>query len=124
MKSQLLLSKKTGNVVLMLQFKDLSPAQQKFVLLVELHFPQIKERGTITYKEINEVHDFFLEKRKENKNYKVMKALWLVTNNKIERSLYKFPLSEEKVAPPSEPLTEWDLMYQAELARYGITPLP
>lgn len=107
----------------MLQFKDLTPSRQKFVSLVELHFPEIKERGTITYKEIQDIHEFFVSKREENKNYKVSKPLWLITSNAIERGNYKFPASD--AAETTEEIqSEWDHLYYAELARYGIKPRP
>ena len=52
----------------MLQYKDLTPKRKKYVDLVEIHFPEIAQRGVISLKEIESTYNFFYKKREENKN--------------------------------------------------------
>jgi hypothetical protein len=103
----------------MLNYKDLSPAKRKWVDLVEYFFPDIKERGVITFKELNEIHAFLKEKRKEDIRYRVAKPLWLIMANATGRGIYKFPATEKNedvvdIDPALEPY------YQTSLEKYGI----
>jgi hypothetical protein len=104
----------------MLNYTDLSPAKQKYIDLVELFFPDIKTRGVITFQEMNDIHAFFVKKREENKKYKCSMPIWLITSNAMSRGVYKFPASDVTIEQDTSGLTELDLQYHAELARYGI----
>ena len=109
----------------MVTYNDISPAQKRWVDLVEIFFPGVKSRGAVTYKEIHEIHDFFVSKRAEDKRFKVSMPIWLITANAMERGVYKFPASD--AIPDDEPAdidTELEQIYLSELARYGITPKP
>lgn len=99
-------------------YTDLSPAQRKWVDLVEIHFPEIND--TITYKQLLEMYNYFLELRKQNKNYRVSKPLWLITNNAIERGVYKFPGRKVKI---NKDFSEMEMLYHSELAEFDIEPI-
>lgn len=105
----------------MLTWDDLSPARQKWVRLVQLHYPEIKSE--ITYAQIKEIHKEFSDKRSQDKRYKCAFALWLIGPNAISRGVYFFPA--EGNIPPNQPETtsaksELDVAYEEELAAYGI----
>lgn len=105
----------------MLNYSDLSKAQQRWVNLVEKNFPDIK--GSLTYKQIQDIHTFFTEKRKEDSRFKISKALWLITNNAVSRGVYKFPSSTvEEIEVETVIDSELEANYKAELAKFGITP--
>ena len=99
----------------MLQFNDLSPAQRRWVELVELHFPNTGD--TITYADIKMIDGFFRGKRQQDSRFKVSKPLWLITHNAVERGVYLFPGSGVKLA---ESLTDREAEYRAELAKFSI----
>ena len=104
----------------MLTWNDLSPARQKWVRLVQMHYPEITE--TITFKQIKEIHEHFLSLREEDKRYKVSYALWLIGNNAISRGVYFFP-AEENTPPEKESSVvddKLELEYKKELELYGI----
>ena len=61
----------------MLEYDDLSLGQSKWVDLVEHFFPDIKERGVITFKELNEIHAFLKEKRKEEIGLVLKNLSWI-----------------------------------------------
>jgi hypothetical protein len=101
----------------MLYYKDLSPAQRRWVELVEAYFPRSDPQ--ITYAEIKQIHDFFVGKRREDARFKISKPLWLITNNALSRGRYLFPASSvpQCVAaclPPEE------ATYRQELAKFSI----
>lgn len=104
----------------MLEYDDLSPAQKRWVDLVELFFPDIQLRGKITYKEIQEVHEFLLKKRDEDKRFKCAMPLWVITNNALSRGVYQFPASDVSKAMTFD--EKMEQFYLAELARFGIKP--
>lgn len=104
----------------MLSYPDLTHTQRKWVDLVEIHFPEIE--GTITYKQVLEVHDFFTSKRVENKAYKISKALWLITNNKTGHGIYMFPGSKIGDIPSETEDSPAEIAYKEELIKLGIKP--
>jgi hypothetical protein len=110
----------------MLSYEDLSAAQKRWVDLVEIHFPNILDvtNGTLTYKDILQIDNFFREKRSENKKYKVSKPIWLITNNAVERGKYKFPSSTfgEIIDENAPVASDMEVNYQNELKRLGIKP--
>ena len=101
----------------MLYYKDLSPAQRRWVELVEAYFPRSDPQ--ITYAEIKQIHTFFVGKRREDARFKISKPLWLITNNALTRGRYMFPASNaiQRIAAclPQEELT-----YRQELAKFSI----
>ena len=99
----------------MLQFNALSPAQRRWVELVELYFPNTGK--TISYAELKKIDGFFRGKRQDDPRFKVSKPLWLITHNAIERGVYLFPASGVKIA---ETLTDREAEYRAELAKFSI----
>lgn len=103
----------------MLRYSDLTAGQRKFVDLVELHFPNITTE--ITHTQIKEIHEFFIGKRAEHKNFKVAKALWIVTNNYISRGLYRFP-GTNGLPPDIVDYSPQELAYRDELEKLGIKP--
>jgi len=108
----------------MLSYSDLSKAKQRWVNLVEKHFPNILDvtKGVLSYKDLQDIHANFTARRVEGKQFKVSKPLWLISNNAISRGVYKFPFStvEEIVDEQAEPDTEMEIRYQAELAKLDI----
>ena len=109
----------------MLSYNDLTRAQKRWVELVELHFSNILDvsKNILTYKDINEIDNFFRSKRVENKRYKISKPLWLITNNASARGVYKFPAStivEELVDDRAPVDSVMELNYKAELKKLNI----
>ena len=105
----------------MLNYTDLSKAQRRWVDLVEEYFPDISD--TLTYKQIQDIHAFFTEKRKEDSKFKISKALWLITNNAVTRGTYKFPKSSiAEIEVETVIDSELEVRYKAELAKFGIQP--
>lgn len=100
----------------MLQYHHLTPAQRKWVDLVQLYFPEIVNE--ITFKQVTAIHQFFLEKRNENKKYKVGMPLWLISNNAIRKGVYFFPVSMYNNT--NESLTNTEIHFRAELSRSGL----
>lgn len=104
----------------MLNYDDLSPSQQKFIDLTIIHFPELAQGGKCTYKELMHIHETFVSYRAKDKAYKMSKPLWLITNNAIERGVYQLPLPNQKIEVNiTNPM---ELMYRAELKRFGIKP--
>ena len=100
----------------MLQYHNLTPAQRKWVELVQLHFPEIVNE--ITFKQVTAIHQFFLEKRNDNKKYKVGMPLWLITNNAIRKGVYFFPVSMYNNT--LESITYTETQFRAELSKDGL----
>ena len=73
-------------------FAELTPARRKWVLLVQQFFPTIAERGTITYKELHDVHDYFLSKRSDDSTFNVGFPIWIIQSCTISRGVYRLPL--------------------------------
>jgi hypothetical protein len=99
----------------MLHYHNLTPAQRKWVELVQIHFPEITSE--ITFTQINTIHEFFLGKRSEHKNYKVGMPTWLITNNSLKRGVYFFPASMYNNT--DVPLTEKETQFRSELSESG-----
>jgi hypothetical protein len=107
----------------MLEFSNLSPAQKKWVRLVELHHPEVKD--TVTFAQIKQFHEEFKQLRSVDKSYKVSMPLWIITANAIRRGVYFFPGTENAVDPepadePMEIIPELEVEYQKELQNFGI----
>ena len=100
----------------MLQYHHLSAAQRKWVDLVQFHFPEITNE--ITFKQVTAIHNFFLEKRKENAKYKVGMPLWLISNNALKKGVYFFPVSMYNNT--NESLTNTEIQFRSELSKDGI----
>lgn len=105
----------------MLTYKDLTPAQKKWVALVEYTHPEVKD--TITRTQVFAFHEEFMKLRAKDKKYKVGLPLWLCNSNIVERGVYYFPSENNNTAvaesTPKESNPNED-EYTARLARYGI----
>lgn len=105
----------------MITYDKLTPAQSKWLDLVEILFPTIYECDIITHAQLKMIHDQLTELRKTDKKYKVGWPIWLITNNAVTRGCYKLPKEESKLVDVDpdvdNPFYE---NYRAELARYGI----
>lgn len=106
----------------MLMWQNLSKAQQRWVTLVEMFYPEVED--TVTFQQIHEFHEFFKSKRTEDPKYKVGLALWMITHNAISRGVYFFPSQKNSLdIEPDEPVEvdpELEPLYQQELMNYGI----
>lgn len=106
----------------MMTWFELSKAQQRWVTLVQMFHPEVKD--SVTFQQIRAFHDEFMSKRSEGKQYKIGFPIWLITNNAIERGAYFFPSEENASQMEPEELTpidpELEPIYQAELAAHGI----
>jgi hypothetical protein len=103
----------------MLNYTDLSKAQKRWVDLVEECFPD--DGDTLSFKQIQDIHEYFTSRRAENPKFKISKALWLITNNAVSRGTYKFPKSTASdVDGPVEVNDELETRYRAELAKLDI----
>lgn len=103
----------------MLTYNDLSHTQRKWVSLVEMFHPEITD--TITYKQINEFHNEFMELREISQKYKTGMPLWLIKPNALERGVYFFP--SQKNTPPEQEqvvLSDKEQIYQEELKKHGL----
>jgi hypothetical protein len=100
----------------MLQYHHLTPSQRKWVDLVQLHFPNIVHE--ITFRQVQEIHQFFLAKRQENKKYKVGMPLWLITHNAIKKGVYFFPVSMYNNT--LESITKTEAQFRDELVKSGL----
>ena len=106
----------------MLGYSDLSPAQRKYVDLLEMVFPDVYNRGTITFREIKDIHKLLVAKREEHPGYKCAEPLWMITYNAIQRGTYKIPKRDEQSEEYQK--NEFDLLYESELKSLGIKPKP
>jgi hypothetical protein len=103
----------------MKNYTDLSPGQKKYVHFVELLFPELVVDGNIALSDVKIIHDKLVEKRIEDKRFKVAFPIWLITNNQVSRGVYKFPKSDSSNDVVSVN-TPQDELYVSELSRYGI----
>lgn len=109
----------------MLTFNDLSLAQKKWVQLVELYIPEVKD--TVTFRKIHEIHEILYKLRGKNPKAKVGLPLWLIKHNVVSRGVYFFP-SEKNSAPgnvvpqgkPAQLEHSLEAEYQEELKKYGL----
>lgn len=106
----------------MLTWFDLSKAQQRWVTLVQMFHPEV--RDTVTFQQIRDFHEEFKSKRADGKQFKIGMPIWLITNNAVERGVYFFPSEENTVQMEPDEMTpidpELEPEYQAELEAYGI----
>jgi hypothetical protein len=105
----------------MLSYNDLSVGQKKWVDLVEACELIKPNQLEVTYKQIQEIHQYLTEQRNTNKKFKVSKPLWLITNNAIRRGVYAFPSSEGNSTITVEVNNSpEEILYQTELMQYNI----
>lgn len=83
-----------------------------------MFFPEITT--TISWTQITQVHEFLLEKRKEDKRFKVGLPLWLMPVNQVSRGLYHFPKNGNFLDDEVVVNTEIEDAYLDELKEYGI----
>lgn len=76
----------------MIQYKNLSKSQQKWLSLVEYYFTDIYKCGIITHAQLKTTHEKFIELRSEGPNFKVGWPIWLIMNNSIGRATYRLPV--------------------------------
>lgn len=99
----------------------LSPAQKKWVFMVKLFHPEIKDR--ITFDQIHAFHLEFSLLRKKDPKYKIGLPNWLIQNNRIERGLYFFPAEGNTYQEETEAVDELDMKYRDYLSLYHLTPV-
>ncbi len=104
----------------MITYNDLTPAQRKWVALVEFTHPEVKD--TITRTQVFEFHEEFMKLRAKDKKYKVGLPLWLCNNNVLERGVYFFPAEKNTTAVSTKQtvVNPLDAEFTARLAAYGI----
>lgn len=95
----------------MLNYNDLSSAQQKYIDLVSLYFPGLE---VVTFSKLNEIHAFFLKKRGEDARFKVGFPIWLVSNNRRGRD-YLLPLQHVVL---EDEVSELDREFQIEYGEF------
>ena len=100
----------------MKNFDELSPAQERWVVLVEYCFPAIYQSGQITHKELIKVHAQFLDMREQDKKYKVGWPIWLISNNAITRGVYQIPQKDFGLTQQSGDLEELN----QEMKEFGV----
>ena len=102
----------------MIQFVNLTVAQQRWVSMVQHFFPEIYARGNITHKELMKAHTKFLELRETDKKYKVGWPIWLIMNNATSRGVYKIPMvaDTEKETNDSPHFAD----YETSLKEFGV----
>ena len=103
----------------MIEFAQLTVAQQRWVTMVQHFLPEVYVRGSITHKELIMAHAKFMEMRETDKKYKVGWPIWLIMNNATSRGVYKIPSSDPTVEEKSDsPFSEG---YEKDLKEWGIT---
>jgi hypothetical protein len=105
----------------MITFEKMTPAQAKWLALIEYYFADTYKSGRITHAQLVTAHNHFLELRKEDKKYKTGWPIWLITNNAIERGVYQLPTQAESV-PQIDPDTTHEFYpdYIKELKEFGV----
>ena len=101
----------------MLQYKDLSPAQRRWVDLVSLFFPDTG--STLTYTELTKIDRFFFVNREKDPRFKISKPLWLISNNAVSRGIYFFPRDTAVYTPP-DTNTDLENTLHEELRRLDV----
>ena len=102
----------------MIEFAELTVAQQRWVSLIQHFYPNIYSAGKITYQELIMAHANFISMREQNKKYKVGWPIWLIMNNAISRGVYKIPSSDVKIVEVSDnPLSAG---YEDSLKEFGL----
>jgi hypothetical protein len=107
----------------MITYDKLTPAQSKWLDLVEILFPTIYEGSIINHSQLKMIHDELSELRKTDKKYKVGWPIWLIMNNSVTRGMYKLPKETEIIEEVIDPDVDnpYYNEYVQELARFGIT---
>ena len=101
----------------MLTYDKLTVAQEKWLNLLQHYFEDVYNQGIITYAQLNEVHNKFLELRATDKRFKVGFPVWLQTNNGISPGVYKLPKPGE--THPNA-LSDLEIRLNQELRAFGI----
>jgi len=104
----------------MLNYNELSAGQRKWVDLVEILFSDVYKSGIITYNKLKEIDNTLVSLRERDKKYKVGWPIWLITNNAIERGIYKIPKDEEIIETDPDASHPFFEEYQSELKMFGI----
>jgi hypothetical protein len=74
-----------------LKFNDLTKAQKTYILATISEYPSLKDKEFVSVSEIKQMFEEMKAKRKVG-GVKVGYPIWLVTQNRVGRSQYKFPL--------------------------------
>lgn len=106
----------------MITHSELTPAQEKWLALIEYYFEDVYSSGKITHKQLKAAHDRFTVLRKEDKKYKVGWPIWLITNNAISRGVYELPVPSGTVKVEEDPDINHPFYpeYIAELKRFNV----
>lgn len=106
----------------MITFNKLSPAQSKWLSLLEILFPDIYKNDTITHNQLKMVHDHLVSLREKDKKYKVSWPIWLISNNAIDRGVYTIPKETEEIQTQDDPDIDHQFYpeYAFELMKFGI----
>lgn len=104
----------------MITYDELTPAQSRWMALVEYYFPDKVICGTITTSELKTIHEFFVAKRNEGKKYKVSWPIWLIMNNALERGLYQLPPRVTNVQVDPDITHEYYDEYVQELKEFSV----
>ena len=117
---------------IMITFDTLSPAQARWLSMIEYYFPEIHASGKITHDQLKEARAKFDELRTVDKKYKIGWPIWLIMNNSISRGVYILPkafsvdewraICEDDPVVSTKPLkSEYSDEYEAELRAFGIS---
>ena len=67
----------------MITNSELTPAQSKWLALIEYYFADVYSSGIITHGQMKIAHDKFMELRATDKKYKTGWPIWLITQNVV-----------------------------------------
>lgn len=106
----------------MITFDKLSPAQSKWLSLLEILFPDIYKQDTITHNQLKMVHDHLVSLREKDKKYKVSWPIWLISNNSSARGVYKIPKETAEIQIQDDPDIDHQFYpeYASELCKFNI----
>ena len=105
-----------------IEYADLSPAQAKWVDLVEILFPELYNDGIISHTELKVVHEHFVSLRATDKKYKVSWPIWLIMNNSVARGVYAIPKRDSVVGDDKDEYSDHPFYpkLESELKQFGI----
>ena len=104
----------------MLEFDKLSPAQERWVVLLEHFFPEVYKTGEVSHKQLVAADNKFREMRATDKKYKVSWPIWLISNNATTRGKYHIPKKQTEEHDASIETHPFYAEYVAELKEFGI----
>lgn len=105
----------------MLTLQELTPAQSRWLALIEHYFADVYSSGIITYSQLVEADAKFRELRKTDPKFKVGWPIWFITNNQTSRGIYQLPIASASDIPVDDDISHpYYAEYLHDLKRFKI----